>query len=307
MNAASEKAATAVPAKLSYRQERRQLFVRRFKANRLLMTGGFILAVIALLAAIAPLLTPYQPLQLDSIQRLKGPTLQHWFGTDNFGRDVFTRAVYGLRISVLVGLAVTVISSFLGMLIGLLAASYSLLDHILMRICDGLFAFPSILLAIAIMAALGPNVGNVIIALSVIFVPSVARIVRSKALVVRELTYIEALRSQGASSWRIIWLHMAPNTMSPLIIQATFIFAVSILTEAALSFLGAGIPAPAPSLGNMLYDGKAVIYNSWWMTVFPGLLLVLTVVGLNLFGDGLRDLLDPHAGSAKGGKRRAAK
>jgi peptide/nickel transport system permease protein len=289
------------------RRERRQLAVSRFLANRLLTFGAVILLVVVLLAAIAPVATPYGPLQIDPVNRLKGPSWQHLFGTDNFGRDVFTRAVYGLRISVAVGFAVTAIASLIGMIVGLLSACYSVLDAIFMRICDGLFAFPSILLAISIMAALGPHPGNVVIALSVIFIPSVARIIRSKALVVRELTYIEALHAQGASSWRIIWIHMAPNTLSPLIIQSTYIFAVSILTEASLSFLGAGIPSPSPSLGNMLYDGKAVIYNAWWMTVFPGSFLLLVVLGLNLFGDGLRDVLDPRASRMKGGRRRGNK
>lgn len=149
------------------------------------------------------------------------------------------------------------------------------------------------------MAALGPRVENVIIALGIVFTPYVARTVRSSALVVKEQTYIEALRAQGASSGRIIWFNIAPNVISPLVVQATFIFADSIITEAALSFLGAGIPAPAPSWGNLLYDGKIVIFNAWWMTVFPGIAIMLTVFGLNLFGDGLRDLLDPHSNKAK--------
>ena len=160
-------------------------------------------------------------------------------------------------------------------------------------------AFPAILLAIAIMAVLGPRSENVIIALSIVFTPYVARVIRSSALVIREQTYIEALHSQGARAWRIIALHIAPNVISPLIIQVTFIFADSIITEAALSFLGAGIPAPNPSWGNILYDGKVVIFNAWWMTVMPGVAIMMTVLGLNLFGDGLRDLLDPHTNKAK--------
>jgi len=295
---------TTIAASGLHKGKGRRIALRRFMHNQLLTTGAGILLVVVLLVIIGPLLTPYGPLQIDPVNRLKGPNGQHIFGTDNFGRDVFTRAVYGLRISVAVGFSVTVVSSLIGMIVGLLSASYSVLDHIFMRICDGLFAFPSILLAISIMAALGPNPGNVIIALSIIFIPSMARIIRSKALVIRELTYIEALHAQGASSWRIIWIHMAPNTLSPLIIQSSFIFAVSILTEASLSFLGAGIPSPSPSLGNMLFDGKTVIYNAWWMTVFPGIFLMLVVLGLNLFGDGLRDLLDPHANKVKRGRRR---
>ena len=162
-----------------------------------------------------------------------------------------------------------------------------------MRISDGLMAFPAILLAIAIMAAMGQQTSNVIIALSIVFTPYVARIVRSAALVAKEQTYVEALRSQGASLFRILWINIFPNVLSPLIVQATFVFADSIITEAALSFLGAGVPPPAPSWGNMLLDGKTLIYNAWWMTVFPGAFIMSTILAVNLLGDGLRDLLDP--------------
>src|SRR5690606_15451692 len=154
---------------------------------------------------------------------------------------------------------------------------------------------PDILLAVAIMAVLGPQPINVVIAVTISKVPTMARVVRSAALVIKEQTYIEAMRSQGASSKRIIWRHIIPNIISPLIVQLTYVFAVAIILEAALSFLGAGIPAPDPSWGNILYDGKIVIFNAWWMTVFPGAFIVLAVLGLNLFGDGLRDLLDPHS------------
>lgn len=181
------------------------------------------------------------------------------------------------------------------MVIGLYSAYNRYLDHVLMRICDGLMAFPAILLAIAIMAALGPKTVNVIAALSFVMIPTVARVIRSAALVVKEQTYIEALKSQGASGIRIIWVHIAPNTISQLIIQLTYVFAISIIIEASLSFLGVGIPAPDPSWGNIIYEGKAVIYNAWWMTVFPGMFIILAVLALNLFGDGLRDLLDPHS------------
>lgn len=279
----------------TYRIERRKVLLQRIAHNRMLTIGGSVLLAVVLLSLLGPLVTPYGPLQIDPVSRLRGPSAVHWFGTDNFGRDVLTRVIYGARISLLVGAAVTLIASLVGLAVGLLSAYYSILDHVLMRICDGLFAFPSLLLAIAIMAAMGPKPSNVVIALSIISVPSIARIVRARALVIREQTYIEALRAQGAGAGRILWLHMAPNTLSPLIVQSTFIFAASILTEASLSFLGAGIPAPSPSLGNMLYDGKTVIYNAWWMTVFPGVFILLIVLGLNLFGDGLRDLLDPHA------------
>jgi peptide/nickel transport system permease protein len=209
------------------------------------------------------------------------------------------RIAYGAQTTMKVGVLTASICSILGMIIGLYASYYRVLDHILMRICDGLMAIPAILLAIALMAAIGPSTFNVIIALSVVLTPSVVRVVRSAAIRVREQTYIEAMRALGASPSRIIWFHIMPNTVSPLLVQATFVFAEVILTEAALSFLGAGVPAPHPSWGNILYDGKLVIFNTWWMTVFPGIMIFLSVLGLNLLGDGLRDLIDPHTKNTK--------
>ncbi|MEI2405815.1 ABC transporter permease [Niallia taxi] len=277
----------------------------RFFSNRLLLTGSILLVITTFIGVFASFLSPYEILEIDPKNRLAAPSNAHWFGTDNFGRDVFSRTMYGVRISLLIGVTVTLVASVIGLTVGLLASYYKLLDHIFMRICDGLFAFPSILLAIAIMSALGPKSINVIIALVLVFIPSIARIVRSAALVVKEKVFIEALQAQGASSFRILFLHIAPNILAPLIVQVTFVFAVTILTEASLSFLGAGIPAPLPSLGNMLYDGKLAIYNAWWMTVFPGLFIILIVLGLNLFGDGLRDHLDPKSKlSVKRRKRR---
>jgi peptide/nickel transport system permease protein len=281
------------------KKERREIMFRRFFSNKLALTGSIIILIILLFTFLGPLLTPHDPYELDAKERLLEPSSEYIFGTDNYGRDLFSRVAHGAKVSIGVGFSVALITSLLGMIIGLYAAYFRSLDNILMRLCDGLMAFPAILLAIAIMAALGPRAENVVIALSIVFTPYVARTVRSSALVIKEQTYIEALRSQGASSSRIIWYNIAPNVISPLVVQATFIFADSIITEAALSFLGAGIPAPDPSWGNLLYDGKMVIFNAWWMTVFPGIVIMLSVFGLNLFGDGLRDLLDPHNNKAK--------
>ncbi|MFD6441303.1 ABC transporter permease [Peribacillus sp. NPDC060186] len=281
------------------KKERQSILLRRYFSNRLVVTGSVIILVLSLISIFAPLITVYTPYDMIVTARLSPPSAEHFFGTDNFGRDLFSRVVYGTRVSMTVGLTVAAITLVIGAVIGLYSAYYRTLDHILMRICDGLMAFPAILLAIALMAALGPNIINVILSLSIVNTPTVARVVRSAAIVVKEQTFIEALRSQGASSWRIIWLHIAPNTMSPLIVQITYVFGVSVIIEASLSFLGAGIPAPAPSLGNILFDGKIVIFNAWWMTVFPGAFIILSVLGLNLFGDGLRDLLDPHTNKVK--------
>lgn len=276
------------------KSEERKLFFRRFRSNKLLLTGTIIIVFLLLVTIVGPFLVSQDPYEMVVQDRLQAPSSEHLLGTDEFGRDLLSRIVHGSKVTMGVGFAVAAITSILGMIIGLYASYYRTLDHILMRISDGLMSIPAILLAIALMAALGPNTRNVIIALSIVFTPHIARVIRSAALVVREQTYIEAMRSQGASSMRIIWRHIMPNTISPLVVQATFIFADAIITEAALSFLGAGVPAPDPSWGNILYDGKLVIFNAWWMTIFPGIMIFLSVLGLNLLGDGLRDLIDPH-------------
>lgn len=285
--------------KSTINKQRRKLFLRRFLSNKLAVTGSVIIIFASLFALLAAMFISYTPYEMEAINRLKAPSSEHIFGTDNFGRDLFSRVAYGARASIGVGLSVAFVTGLFGLIVGLYSAYFRTLDHILMRISDGLMAFPAILLAIAIMAALGPRLENVIIALSFVYTPYVARVVRSAALVVREQTYIEAIKAQGASSFRVIWSHIAPNTLSALIVQSTFIFADAIIIEAGLSFLGVGVPTPDPSWGNILYDGKVVIFNAWWMTFFPGIAIILTVLGLNLFGDGLRDLLDPQTNRAK--------
>ncbi|PJN51442.1 putative D,D-dipeptide transport system permease protein DdpC [Paenibacillus sp. GM2FR] len=276
------------------KKEQRALGYRRLRSNYGLLIGATIFVLLVILALIGPLFTNYGPYDMKVVERLMPPGAEHWLGTDEFGRDLLTRLLYGARVSISVGLAVALLSSALGLVIGVYATYYKTLDHILMRICDGLIAIPGILLAIALMAALGASAINVITALTIVFTPNIARVVRSAALVVREQTYIEAMHVQGASSTRIIWQHIVPNTLSPLLVQATFVFAEAIISEAALSFLGAGIPAPEASWGNILQASKLVIYKAWWMVVFPGATLVLSVLSLNLLGDGLRDLLDPR-------------
>ncbi|WP_066299970.1 ABC transporter permease [Bacillus sp. FJAT-29937] len=281
------------------KREQRHLLLKRFFSNKLAITGGIITLLLTVIAIFAPFIATQNPYEMVVVNKLQGPSINHWFGTDNFGRDLFSRVVYGTQVSMKVGFLVALITGILGTIIGLYASYYSFLDGILMRFCDAMMAFPAILLAIAIMAALGPTITNVVISISVVYTPYVARVVRSSALVIREQTYIEAMIAQGASSSRIIWRHMAINTMSPLIVQVTFIFAEAIILEAALSFLGVGVPAPDPTWGNILFDGKLFIFNAWWLTVFPGVFMILSVLGLNLFGDGLRDLLDPTGSKGK--------
>lgn len=275
------------------KKEQRRLAIKGFFGNKLAVTGGVITSLIVLLILFTPIIVSHDPYDMIVTDKLQAPSSQHWFGTDNFGRDLFSRVIYGLQNSMIVGFVVAMITAVIGTILGLYASYYRILDGILMRICDSLMAFPAILLAIAIMAALGPTTVNVILAVTIVYTPFIARTVRSSALVIREQTYIEAMEAQGAKSSRIIWKHLSINTLSPLIVQATFIFAEAIIVEAALSFLGVGVPAPEPTLGNILFEGKIYIYNAWWLVVFPAIFMILSVLGINLLGDGLRDVLSP--------------
>lgn len=280
-------------------REQRSVNIRRFLSNRLSVLGICIVALMALIAIFAPVITgamgvdPYTAVVSD---RLKPPSAAHIFGTDNLGRDIFARVLYGARISMTVGIVVGLLSAAIGTTLGLYASTNKVLDNVLMRICDGLKAIPNILLAITLMAVLGANMHNVIISLTIVSIPGVARVARSQALLVREQTYVEAMRATGASPARILWRHVLPNILSPVIVQMTFNFASAIIAEASLSFLGAGIPIPAPSWGGMLNEARAYVYTGWWMIVFPAIFTMLSVLGFNLFGDGLRDLLDPLSG-----------
>lgn len=280
--------------RIKYIKEQRKLQLRKLRSSPGLIIGFCIILVLALLAIFAPVITNFDPYEMKVTQRLMAPDGIHLFGTDEFGRDLLTRVVYGARVSMSVGFIVCFLSSLFGLIIGVYASYYKVLDNIFMRICDGLIAIPGILLAIALMSALGSSIWNVIIALTIVYTPSIARIVRSSALVVKEQAYIEAEYVQGARDFRIIWINIVPNILSPLMVQATYIFSSAILSEAALSFLGAGIPEPQPSWGNILQASKLVINKAWWMTIYPGILLILSVLGLNLMGDGLRDYLDPR-------------
>ena len=274
-------------------QEQRRIKLRRLFRNRLSMLGAIIVLLMIIIAVAAPLIAPQDPYAITVANRLLPPSPAHWFGTDSMGEDVFSRVIYGARISMMVGFCVSVLAGVVGMLLGLYASTNKILDNILMRICDGLKSIPSMLFAICLMTILGADVKNVIFSLAITSIPNMARIARSEALVVREQTYIEALRSMGASESRILWRHIMPNIISPVIVQMTFVFASSIIQEAALSFLGAGVPAGDPSWGSILSDGKNYIYNSWWLIVFPGIFTIVSVLGFNLFGDGLRDFFDP--------------
>ncbi|NLK76432.1 MAG: ABC transporter permease [Clostridiales bacterium] len=275
------------------RKEQAAVKRKKFLKNKMAVVGLIITIIAILIGILAPLIANHDPLEMDPINRLKGPTGEFFFGTDKLGRDLFSRVVYGTRYAMLIGVSVAAITAVLGLIIGLYASYYKVLDSILMRICDGLKAIPTTLLALALMAALGASLKNVFISLVIVYTPSIARLARSQALLIKEQTYIEAMKALGAKPSRIIWRHIAPNILSPVIVQASFIFASTIVTEAALSFLGAGVPVPQPSWGNILYDGKEVIFNAPWMICFPGIIMAVTVWGINMFGDGLRDYLDP--------------
>ena len=269
-------------------------FLRRLWGNRLAVTGFSLLLLILFAAVFAGVLSSYDPLTMIVADRMKSPSATHLMGTDNFGRDIFSRVLHGARLSLEVGAAVMLLTVGAGVLLGLLAGYSPRLDGPVMRVMDAMMAFPAILFGIAIMAVLGPKTVNVVIALSVVYAPRTVRIVRASVLATKQLDYVEAVRAQAAGHLRILFRHILPNCLSPLVVQATFNFAYAVLAEASLSFVGAGAPPPTPSWGNILSEGRIYMQNAPWITIFPGVAIALTVLGLNLAGDGLRDILDPR-------------
>jgi peptide/nickel transport system permease protein len=257
--------------------------------------GISIVTVVLLTALFAPLIAPYDPNQPDFLQVLSGPSAAHWFGTDDLGRDTLSRIIWGSRVSLLVGLISVGGALIFGTIIGLLAGYMGpLWDSFLMRVMDIILAFPSILLALAITAILGPSLVNAMIAIAVVYVPVLARLARAQVLTVRELSYIEASRALGVSTLAIMAKHIFPNIVAPLIIQGSLLFAAAIITESYLSFLGLGIQPPSASWGNMLRNAIGYLDIAPWLAWFPGLAIFLVVLGFNLLGDGLRDLFDPR-------------
>ncbi len=267
--------------------------------RRLLCRRGALAAIVVLAAVLggavlAPLVAPYNPQRMDIIHRLTAPSALHWLGTDDFGRDVFSRLLIGARLSMLAGTLVVAFAIVAGTALGLVAGYVKRLDDMLMRFADALMAFPDILLAIALMAALGPSLLNVVLALGTVYTPRVARLVRGATLVLRRTQFVEAAETLGAGDARIVRVHILPNLFSLLIVQATFIFAAAVLTEAALSFLGAGIPPTTPSWGNMIAGGQQYFDQAQWLILAPGIAILLTVLALQILGDALRDALDPR-------------
>ncbi|MCB1742474.1 MAG: ABC transporter permease [Gammaproteobacteria bacterium] len=259
--------------------------------------GGGILAALAIISIAAPLLSRYDPLFLDVTKRMQPPSFEHWFGTDAYGRDVLSRTLYGGRVSLIVGICVAALSTIVGCIIGLVSGYFRTLDAIIMRIMDGLMAIPGILLAIAMMALLKPSLGIVIIAITIPDIPRVVRLVRGVVLSIREQPYVQAAVSIGTRFPRLLFKHVLPNTIPPLIVQATYICASAVLAEAYLSFLGVGIPPETPSWGNIIAEGRLYVQIAFWSILFPGVFLGMMVLAINILGDGLRDMLDPRIAS----------
>lgn len=286
----------------SGRVRRKQTFLDRFLRHRSAVLGATILTFVVLVALLTPVLINHDPTLATPQARFTRPlssaappaTGTYIFGTDNLGRDVYSRVVKGSQVSLMVGIGVALATVLAGTIIGMLAGYFKRLDSPLMRIMDSMMAFPGVILALAIMSVRGPSVGNVILSLSVVYTPRFARVVRSVVLTIRELQYVEAAHALGISNGRIMLRHILPNCLSPMIVQATFVFAEAVLGEAGLSFLGVGTPPEIPSWGQMLGDARNFLQQAPWTMIAPGAALMVTVLGLNLLGDGIRDLLDPR-------------
>ncbi|MFC8685691.1 ABC transporter permease [Brevibacillus porteri] len=266
---------------------------KRLRRNKTAMAGVVILIVFTLGSLLAPVIAPLPVEQMNFNSRLSAPSTTHLLGTDDFGRDIFSRLLHGGRISLLMGLITVVLSTLIGVTLGIIAGYYRRVDLFIMQGMDILMSLPALLLAIAVIAVLGPGLTNAMIAVVIAVIPSYVRVVRSAVLSIREKEYIEAVRALGIRDWQILLKHILPNILSPIIVLSTIQFGVSILAAAALSFLGLGAQPPMPEWGAMVFVGKAFLSQAWWMSIFPGLAIMLVVLGFNLLGDGLRDAFDP--------------
>jgi len=258
------------------------------------MIGVMLLLAMAAMALLAPYLGTVDPLAVAPVKRLRPPSELYWFGTDSYGRDVYSRTLYGARVSLTVGLSVAMFGTALGLAIGLVTGFVRRLDFVVMRVMDALMSVPPVLLAIALMALTKASLGNVVLAITITEVPRVARLVRSVVLSLREQPFVEAAVAAGTGFWRTLLRHILPNTIAPLLVQATYICAAAMITEAVLSFIGAGTSPEIPSWGNMMAEGRSYFQIKPYLVLFPGAFLSLTVLAVNLVGDGLRDALDPR-------------
>jgi len=268
--------------------------LRRLFHHRLFVTGLCLFGIIVIAAALAPVIAPVDPTKLAMRFKFQSPNADFLFGTDNFGRSLWSRVIWGAQLSVYIGASVVLLNAVFGTLIGALAGYFRWLDNGLMRVNDALMAFPAILLALGITAVLGPSTNDAILALAIVYIPRTARIVRSSVIVLREMEYVQAAVAAGAGHWRILRHHIMPNAMAPLIVQLSFLFAYAVLSEATLSFLGLGAVPPTPTWGNIMAEGRQYMTDAPWIITIPGVALMITVMGLNLLGDGLRDVLDPR-------------
>ena len=266
--------------------------MKRYIKNKLFVIGSILILIVLTFAIFAPIITKFDPIKIDTDNSLQPVSYIHYFGTDELGRDVFSRVIHGSRISLYVGFFAAIISGIIGMVLGLFAGYYQKFDNVLSRFVDGLLVFPGLIMAILIVAALGPSINNVIIAMVTLYTPQIIRVVRGSVVSIKNEDYIDAVRVVGASDMRILFIHILPNSLAPLIVQVTFGFAWAILVEAGISFLGLGMPPPNPSWGNIISDGRNFVYTAPWIMFFPGIAISLAVMGLNFIGDGLRDLTD---------------
>lgn len=282
------------PKRSSPKVEHFKTVWKRLKKNKAAVVGGFLILLFIIVSIVGPWLTTQDPTDVDVLNKLKSPSAEHWFGTDNYGRDIFTRIIHGMALTLQVGFLSVTIGGVIGVVLGIVSGYYGgAVDTIIMRVMDVLLAFPGILLALAIVSVLGGSLQNVIIAVAIFSVPAFARIVRGSTLSVRKLEYIDAVRALGASDFRIIFKHILPNVMSPIIVQATLRIATAVLTASGLSFLGLGAQPPTPEWGAMLSDGRNFMADHPHVILFPGIMIVIVVLAFNIFGDGLRDALDP--------------
>jgi peptide/nickel transport system permease protein len=267
---------------------------RRLRRNRLALVGGAVVLIVALLAVLAPWIAPYDPIRVNSGQTLRPPNPEQLFGTDHLGRDVFSRVLYGGQLSLRIGLISVGISLTFGLILGLLAGYYGRWpDMLVMRLMDVLLAFPGILLALAVIAILGAGLTNVMIAVGISYIPHYTRVVRSGVLATKNSMYVDAARVAGCGDARIMVVHILPNALTSVIVIATLGVATAILIAASLSFLGLGVQPPTPEWGAMVSGGRDYLRNNWWISTFPGLTIMITVLSINLLGDGLREALDP--------------
>lgn len=272
------------------------VFWKRLKRNPFALTGGTIVMLLFLVSILAPLISPHEPNAINAWEVLAPPSLQHWFGTDELGRDVFSRVIHGARISLKVGFVAVGIAVLIGTVVGLVSGFYSgIVDTVLMRLVDIMLCFPAFFLILAVITFLEPSIWYIMLVIGLTGWMGVARLVRAETLSIREMDYIMAARCIGCSDLRIIFRHILPNAMSPILVSATLGVAGAILTESALSFLGIGVQPPTPSWGNILTSGKDYIEFAWWLSLFPGFSILVTVLAYNLLGEGIRDALDPRA------------